>query len=427
MSNPASTAIHANTPLKRQTICFWGLFGQQNLGNECTLQAIHHHAKRRLPAADAACICTVPEDTSARHQLPAIPIARRYLATSTARTKQGRGPAAIPRKIFARLTKEALDAIAGIRILRRSNALIVPGTGFLTDAATGPLGWPYDIFKWSFLAKLCGCKLLYVSVGAGPIRHRLSRWLIRRALALADFRSYRDSASKECLASIGLRTRNDRIYPDLAFNMPESALPRRAPANRRPVVGVGLMTYAGEMRATRPDQSIYQRYLHALLVFVRWLLAHEYDVRLLTGDVTYDAAVQRDFLGLLKEHEPLFGGPDARIACEPVLSVDNLLSQLARTDLVVATRFHNLVLALVLEKPVISLAFHHKCVSLMSDMGLARYCHDIHHVEPEKLIAQFCDLVANEDQLKRLIRAKTKEFREALNEQYELVFDSIAH
>ena len=40
----------------------------------------------------------------------------------------------------------------------RTDALVVPGTGFLTDAATGPFGWPYDIFKWSLLAKLCGCK-----------------------------------------------------------------------------------------------------------------------------------------------------------------------------------------------------------------------------------------------------------------------------
>ena len=56
--------------------------------------------------------------------------------------------------------------------------LIVPGTGLLTDAY-GLLNWgPYNLLKWSLIAKLCRCKLLFVSIGAGPVYGTLGKYFI---------------------------------------------------------------------------------------------------------------------------------------------------------------------------------------------------------------------------------------------------------
>ncbi len=411
--------------MKPQKICFWGLFGQQNLGNECTLQAIRYNVQRYLPDAELTCICTIPEDTSARHDIPAFPIAERYLKASNSETRRRQGNVLMTLfpKILIRIPKELLETIRALKILKDTDMLVVPGTGFLTDAATGPFGWPYDIFKWSLIARLCRCKLLYVSVGAGPIYNRLSRWLIRSALSLADFRSYRDDSTKRYLKGIGFPAKNDRVYPDLAFNLPEAVIPRGDHhIRKRTVVGVGLMTYAGEMSGGKPGNAIYLDYLNKMLIFVRWLLAHDYDVRLLIGDVLYDRPVKQDFTDLLREHEPMYGKGEGRIVDEPIVSVEQLLLQLAETDVVVATRFHNVLLALVLNKPVISIAFHHKCVSLMTDMGLSQYYQDIHNLDVDKLIRQFSDLVESQEGLRPLIKQKTEEFRKALDEQYAVIF-----
>src|SRR5690606_31296522 len=98
--------------------------------------------------------------------------------------------------------------IAGIlhpfRAVRGLDMLIVPGTGFLDDYRDSPSGWPFMIFRWCLAAKLPGAKMALVSIGAGPIRHRASRWLMKNAARMFDFRSYRDAASKAYLASIGL-------------------------------------------------------------------------------------------------------------------------------------------------------------------------------------------------------------------------------
>ena len=111
--------------------------------------------------------------------------------------------------------------------LRRTDMLIIPGTGLLTDAY-GLLGWgPYNLLKWSLIAKVCRCKLLFVSIGAGPIYGTLGRWFVKAILSLADFRSYRDNSTMQYLKGIGFRADNDRVYPDLAFSLPEAVIPHQ--------------------------------------------------------------------------------------------------------------------------------------------------------------------------------------------------------
>jgi polysaccharide pyruvyl transferase WcaK-like protein len=298
--------------------------------------------------------------------------------------------------------------------------LIVPGTGLLTDAY-GLFGWgPYSLFKWSVIAKVCGCKLLVVSVGAGPLYSGLARWLVRSILSLADFRSYRDNSTKQYLAGIGFPADNDPIYPDLAFSLPKTVIAHRNKINgRRSVVGLGVMVYAGRYSVATPNDATYCTYLDNLITFAKWLLAREYDLRLLIGDVP-DCQARREFRDLLKKH--LSWADNERVIDEPICSVETLLSQIVETDIVVATRFHNVLLALLCNKPVISISFHHKCESLMGVMGLSEYCLDLNTFQADKLIEKFCDLETKVDIVKTSIRDKVMEFRGALDEQYEYIF-----
>jgi polysaccharide pyruvyl transferase WcaK-like protein len=407
--------------MKPKKIAFYGFFGQGNLGNECTLQGIIYNARKYFPHAEFKCICSGPKDASVRHNIPAFPMRE---MPDGVWSGQKNPLVRIIGKVLIRAPIELLRWIKAVKTLKGTHMLIIPGTGLLTDAYTSSFGWPYEIFKWSLIAKLCRCKLLYVSVGAGPIYRTLSKWFIRLALSLANFRSYRDNSTMKYLKGIGFPTNNDRIYPDLAFNLSEALIPHGENQKRhRAVVGIGLMSYVGKLSAEKPNYAIYQAYLEKLVMFVRWLLAHEYDVRLLIGDVVYDRSVRQEFRDLLKEHSSTYN--EGRIIDEPIFSVEHLLSQAAATDVVVATRFHNVLLALILNKPVISISFHHKCVSLMSEMGLSEYCQDINQLDVDRLVEQFCDLEKNAEKLRSLTKQKTEEFRRALDEQYDFIFNHL--
>jgi polysaccharide pyruvyl transferase WcaK-like protein len=301
--------------------------------------------------------------------------------------------------------------------------MIIPGTGLLSDAY-GLLGWgPYNLFKWSLIARVCRCKLMFVSVGAGPLYGTLGRYFVKSALSLANFRSYRDDASKDYLKGVGFPIVSDRVYPDLVFGFPEAMLPHAAGRKgRRTVVGLGLMICPGKYSVANPSIAGYQEYLESLVAFVRWLLANNYDIRLILGDLQ-DRIASDDFKALLRTSLGQYD--EERIIDEPILSVEQLLPQIAATDIVVATRFHNVLLALVLNKPVISISFHHKCASLMSEMGLTAYCHDINRMNAERLIEQFQDVEKNAEKMKALIRRGVAESRKALDEQSNSIFNSI--
>ena len=405
---------------KRNKISLFGHFGQINFGNESTLQAILYHLHRHIPDAETTCICTYPDVTTRTYNIDAVPMTGVFVKPLWLR---GNPAARFLRKIIIGIPSELYRWLAAIRILKGMGMLIVPGTGLLTDVC-GLSGWgPYTMFKWSLVAKLCRCKLLFVSVGAGPVYSALGKYFVKSALSLADFRSYRDNASLEYLKGIGFPTNSDRVYPDLVFSLPEAVIANdNSEKKRRSVVGLGLMEYYGKPSVDSPGNAIYLAYLENLVVFLRWLLAHEYDARLLIGDVG-DRRVTEEFKSLLKERSLIYD--EARIIDEPVSSVEHLISQLAATDIVVATRFHNVLLALLLNKPVISISFHHKCASLMSEMGLGEYCHDINHMNAGRLIEQFQDVERNAEKLKPVIRQKVEQSRKALDEQYSLIFKGV--
>ena len=404
---------------KQKKIYFFGHFGSTNFGNEITLQTALYHVRCLLPEVEVACICTGPEALAATQKIETVPISGTFVKPGKRRSRLGR----LLRSVFLGIPREVYRWWEAFKMLKGSDIFIIPGTGLLTDAF-GLMEWgPYNLFKWTAMAKLRRSKVLFVSVGAGPIYSVLGRYLVRSALSLADFRSYRDDASMKYLKDIGFPTNSDRVYPDLVFSLPQAVVPdHRNKQRTRPLVGIGLMENQGKYSAEKPSNAIYQAYLDNLVLLVKWLLGHGYPIRLLIGDA-YDQALTEEFKSLLTARLAVFD--ETHILHAPATSAEQLVAQLAGTDIVVATRFHNVLLALLLNKPVISISFHHKCASLMEEMGLSAYCHDINHMDAGRLIEQFQDLERNAEKLKPAIRQRVEQSRKALDEQYSVIFKSV--
>jgi polysaccharide pyruvyl transferase WcaK-like protein len=404
---------------RRAKIAFFGSFGRRNFGNEATLQAILSNLRRFEPETEFTCLCTGPEGVRADYNISAVLI-RDYVV----RPWKTLNPLARwARKILVGVPSEFWRWVHGVKMLRGTAALIIPGTGLLTDAYTLFNWGPYDMFRWSVAAKLAGCKLLFVSVGAGPFYSHAGRFFVKTALSLADFRSYREEPSRHWLERIGFQTENDPFYPDLAFSLPPTVLPRRHKSKRRrPIVGLGLMEFAGKLSAEKPVSAVHAAYLQTLAEFVGWLLTRDYDVRLLIGDFV-DEAVTREFKSLLAKH--IVTQDEGRIIEEPIESVEELLSQIAETEFVVATRYHNILLSLLLNKPTIAISFHHKCSSLMSQMELSDYCEEMNALTMDRLIEQFCRLERNAHDLKSMLAEKVEKHRQALDEQYGTICEVI--
>jgi polysaccharide pyruvyl transferase WcaK-like protein len=411
--------MSANTRLR---VSLFGNFGRGNIGNDCTLHAMVCNVRRHVPDADIRCICKGPEETSSRYQIAAVPMRDTLIAREPRpRTTLLRRL----RRLVIGLATEIYRWARTVQTLRQTDVLVMTGTGMLGDFGILPLDIHLDILRWSIVARLCRCRLLFVSVGAGPLDHPLSRRFVRWALALADYRSYRDNLSKQYLEGVGIKTDGDAVYPDLAFSLPRDLVPPSTHRDgSRRVVGVGLMAYYGGHHTTEPSEAIHHDYIVKLATFVTWLLDHQYTVRLLIGDTRYDGLVRRELMDVLEERHTQY--QHGQLLAEPIASSEDVFSQLASVDVVVASRFHNVLMALMLGKPAVAISYHEKIDALMDDVGLPAYCQHIDRLDVRALIDQFTTLEANAEDATTRIARKIKAYRTRLDDQYERIFTPLA-
>ncbi len=390
-------------------IAIMGAFGIGNTGNEGTLEVMHALLKRIHPDAELTCICTFPDRAQHDHGISAIPL---FLhPTAPAFRKINRA--------LLRLPAILIDLYRTFRRAGAFDAIIIPGTGVLDDFSTAPMGWPYAAFKWSLAAKLRGTPVALVSVGAGPITSALSRWFMLRYAGMASYRSYRDDNSKRFMESIGFDTSKDPVYPDLAFAIatePFAAPPRAEPPF---TVGIGVMAYAGWRGA---DAGIYHAYLPKITQFALWILDSGHRVRLLTGD-DVDQPTAEAVLAAIREARPTLP-PDA-VQFDPPHTLGDVMRQVSETDIVVATRFHNVVSAMKLGRPVVSIGYSKKNDELMAGMGLGEFCQHIEQLDVALLQAQFMRLLAGRDTYIKGMHAANDLLRAHLAEQEAILASRI--
>lgn len=405
-------------------ICFYGNFGAGNLGNECTLQAIIEQVLQYDPGAQLLCFCTNPQDVRARHQIAALPSAVVRSAPAGSASSRYSRLRRLLRIVFRWIPLELAQWVKSIGPMSRTDVFMIAGTGIVADYLSGPLGWPYDIFRLSLLAGILRTKVVFLSVGVGPINRPLTRWFFKRALGIAHFRSYRDQASRDCLERIGFDTSRDSVCPDVVFGLSQSNLPQHSAGSReRPIIGLGLKDYGSADSRHTGSRREYLEYLRTMAEFISWLHAHAYSVRLLIGDMRYDNPVINEFVALLNELGIATQAP--LLLVEPVQSVAELLRQIADTEAVISARYHNLVMGLIQGKPVMALSDHAKLDSLVSDFGLARYRLPLANLNAEGLIDRFTEFQSDLERLRPYVRAGVERYRQELDRHYAAFFDSL--
>ena len=367
-----------------------GIFGTGNFGNDGSLEAMVAFLRRTVPDEALLCICTGPEGVERDLGIESVP-----LYFKPADGKWGR---------FGSLVLKAAGRsvmwLHAIRQLRRLRVVAVPGMGALDDFGVSPFGWPMDLMTWLVLARLMGVKVVLASVGAGPIVHPCSRVFFKLAARAAHYRSYRDQISKDYMAGLGLDVSRDPVVADIAFRLaPPPALERDRSIL---TVGVGVMTYYGWHKGAERVAGTYDGYIDKMTRYVEWLLDQGHAVRLLIGDET-DNLAAADILNGVRRSRPELA--DASVQFEKAHGLDDVMSQMRDIDVAVVTRFHNVVCALKMGKPTISIGYQDKNDALLAEMGLADYCQHIERLDLDRLKQQTERLIADRSALEQTIGA----------------------
>ena len=387
-------------------IGLFGLLGSGNIGNDASMESVLGFLRTDHPDAVVDAMCMGSDQVRARYGIDAIPLLwyQKY-------DPRVSGVVASALKVLGK----GADAFRTASWVRKHDAVIVPGMGVLeASLPLRPWGVPYAIFLLSASGRLFGTKVALVSVGANIINQRATRWLFNSAARLAYYRSYRDEQSREAMRQRGLDTSQDPVYPDLVFGVPA---PPYTPGDPE-TVGVGIMAYYGNNDDRKRGDEIYASYVRNVETFILWLLDNGRKIRLFSGDEV-DAGAVRQILAELRAARPDLD--PSWITAESASSFEELARAMAPVGTVVATRFHNVMCALKLGKPTISIGYARKNVALMADMGLPEFYQYADSLDVEKLKKQFTELEDNAAQLRQVIAEHNEKNARLLADQFAAI------
>ena len=383
----------------------FGNLGAGNIGNDASMESMLRYLRAGHPDAIVDAMCGGPEWVKSKHGIEAVPMVWSH-------TLDGRASGVTLAALKA--LGKGVDAVRTASWVRKHDVVIVPGMGVL-DSSLPVRAWrfPYALFLVSASGRLLRTKVAMVSVGADVVHQRLTRWLLKTAARLASFRSFRDAYSRDAMRRSGLDVTLDPVYPDLAFGLPA---PSHDPGDPQ-TVAVGVMAYHGSNDDRREADAIYASYVANVTRFVLWLVDNGRKVRLLIGDAngSDDGTVQEVLAGLRTQRPNL---ESSRVIAEPVSSLADVMRELAMASTVVATRYHNVVCALRLSRPTISLGYSAKHEALMADMGVPEFCQSVNPLDVDLLIERFNELESQSTRIRQVLKERNLASEQRADEQF---------
>jgi polysaccharide pyruvyl transferase WcaK-like protein len=187
-------------------------------------------------------------------------------------------------------------------------------------------------------------------------------------------------------------------------------------------IGVGVMDYHGWAKGDGRGDAISENYTSKLASYVSWLLEQRFNVRLLTGDLRDAQAVTKVLAKVSASGAEML--PE-RIASRQSSSLHDLMTEIAQTDFVVVSRYHNVVCALKLDKPVISLGYNKKNDYLLAQFRQESYCQHIETFDVEELKRKTREIADSVDTVRTQIAKTNLSLQQKLTEQEEMLLEKV--
>lgn len=384
------------------SISLLGYIAAGNIGNDASFEAVVDFLSREVPNVQLCLITNCPQEARRRYGLRAESMTA---GASRWASRLGR---------IGRALAKFGDMRHLYREVRKSDVIVVPGMGVFEESL--PMrawGLPLSLVTVGLACRLTRTPLLLLAVGAeSPVDwrvRRLFRWTIRAASIV----SARDSVSAQALAL--LLGENVEEVPDLAFS--HKVTPQSSRRESLLIVGVMGGDWDRAYGSRLPLQGVYER---EMARFCRDAMVLGHTVILTGGEREADYPVAQRIA------EQCSPGPGARMHGPTVVFVDGfseLVDLMATADVVIASRYHNLIAGLMAERRTLSISYAPKCDDLMVSFGMSPWCTPIRSVDASEL-TKMLGLVLLDEQVEAGIRVALERSRISVEEHLSIVFRS---
>ena len=276
----------------------WGGYGGNNLGDEAILWALSRLLRKLQPQAEVYVLI----------------------------------PDGVPE--FAKLQYDAwgIGVVSGkmpgcLGILRRARLIV--GGGQMVDDTTlaWPVGWSSVFLGINSFSRQ---KPLVLCVGAEPLRHPLTRFLVRNFYSKAMVCTCRDDESAAVMREVGVSPSKVWVTRDVVFSLDRGVVPQYSTGGRGTSPTVALVI------AHDPNRVVdtIERYT----ALIDNLLARQVSVTVVAHDLRadYDIRARDEIMSRYKDC--------AGLTAIDTRTVDEVLAIYSRSEAVISARMHPLIL-----------------------------------------------------------------------------------
>lgn len=145
------------------------------------------------------------------------------------------------------------------------------------------------------------------------------------------------------------------------------------------------MAYYGHQDDAVAGADLHRRYVTTM---AKALVerARTGDRLLLVGGDRVDTAVAQDIRAAAHASAPDLS--DRALQVRECSTFTDLTAEMSSAAVVIGSRFHNLICALRLGRPTVSVGYAGKCQDLMVAVGLSEFSQDIEELDADRLLAQ---------------------------------------
>lgn len=304
------------------------------------------------------------------------------------------------------------------------DALFVKGGGFLHSY--GSLVDPYIMYFQLFdvfLAKKHKIPVFILPNSIGPLKNKLARKIVLKALNYAKVVYVRESTSFEYLKQEKLTSIKS---PDLGFYLQPSKrdfkgylTEKGVPIDEKKCIAITLRPYRFDGKQNADE--LYNHYLNEIKKYISDILSKGMSVTLMAHTIG-PSAHEDDRIPLMSIFNEINPHKDLIYLHDRELNSEDLEKIYSYYDLVVGTRFHSVIFALNVNTPALAIAYGgNKAVGIMNDMELSEFVVPIENPEATKLISLTIKILNNTD----TYISKIEKYKVQLQKEKEMLVNKI--
>jgi len=203
------------------------------------------------------------------------------------------------------------------------------------------------------------------------------------------------------------------LCPDMAFyldgNGDQDVYRDRNLDISQPILALNLREWVFP-EAGKPDSRRLKRdeYINTFITVARFFVQH-YQGRVMVipqalgpDPVEDDRIISMEFIRRVQEHIP--GGETVQFHNPDTSSLTGFLQLLSQAMLLIGTRLHSCILAMLVGVPVISIGYQYKSQGTLNMLGLDRFNKNISDISSEWLITMVEEIMDHRQQIQEEIR-----------------------